>query len=374
MDSPQPAPGLLMARIGGVPVYLARGFVVIPLVLVVVFGAQVARIFPGLGASAYLVAAAFAVLFFLTVLAHELSHALAGRLLGQQARQIVVNLWGGHTEFTRAAAAPWRMIPVSLAGPVCNGLIGLAALALATSGNLGPVAGFVSYAFALVNIVLAVFNLLPGLPLDGGRVVEAVVWQATGRRWKGTLAAGWMGRGVAALTVVWFLRPLLRGERPDVFSVIWALLIAAMLWQAAGAAISHARVRSRAQDLDLRALMEPALAVPAGTTLGAVRHAMAEGGHSRAAVVVVGPQGPLGLLDPEAVSHVPPDRVETAPVEALSRRIDPHDVLDVDLTADALFEALAELRSGRFVVVQGPERAVVGVVPAAQLVAVLMAD
>ena len=91
------------------------------------------------------------------------------------------------------------------------------------------------------NIYVAILNALPGLPLDGGRALEALVWRLTGSRTKGTLTAGWCGRAVAIVVVAWSVGiPLWRGRTPSPTTSILVVFVALMLWRSAGAAIASA--------------------------------------------------------------------------------------------------------------------------------------
>src|SRR5699024_6941088 len=121
-----------------------------------------------------------------------------------------------------------------------------------------------TYAFAWANTFVAVFNLVPGLPLDGGFLLEALVWKVSGSRHLGTMVAGWAGRVLVVLVVIYALFPVLQGERISLTRVLWALVIGGFLWQGASQAVRigrHGAIASR------RTVGQAALAtgiVPAG--------------------------------------------------------------------------------------------------------------
>src|SRR4051812_1173799 len=262
-------PGLPLGRFLGAPVYLAPSWFAIALVVVVIFAPTVERsaaIPPPLN---YAIAALYAVLLLMSVLVHEFAHAAAARTLGLPVHAIVANLWGGHTQYADDSPTPGRSALVAAAGPLANGaltLLGIAAL----TGELAPIGGvthLLLVALVISNGFVAAFNLAPGLPLDGGRVVESLVWAVTRRRSTGTLVAGWCGRLVAIAVVAWLIvRPLLRGTLPDLFTLVWSLMIAVMLWQGASSAVAVGRVRSRAGRLRLPELIEPAAGRPEDDT------------------------------------------------------------------------------------------------------------
>lgn len=253
-----PGSGIPLGRVLGVPVRLAPSWFVIALVVVVLFAPSVEQS-TGLAAPAtWLVAALFAVLLLVSVLLHEIAHAATARALGLPVSEIVANLWGGHTQFSDESPTPGTTALVAVAGPLANAalaVVGWLALDLVGDG----LARILLLALVLTNGFVAVFNMAPGLPLDGGRVLEAAVWKVTGDRSQGTLAAGWCGRVVAVLLLLWMVgRPLLRGEQPQLTNVVWSAMIAALLWQGATAAIGVARLRRSAAMLRLEPLVEPA--------------------------------------------------------------------------------------------------------------------
>src|SRR3954470_18634774 len=259
-------PGLPLGRFLGAPVYLAPSWFVIALVVVVLFAPTVERSAAVGPPASYAIAVLYAVLLLLSVLVHEFAHAAAARSLGLPVHAIVANLWGGHTQFGDESPTPGRTALVAVAGPLANAALTLLGLVVLRSdlAPFGSVSRLLVVALVWSNGFVAAFNLAPGLPLDGGRVVESLVWGVTRRRSTGTLVAGWCGRVVAVAVVLFLvLRPLLLGVVPDLFTLVWSVLIAAMLWQGATAAIAVAQVRSRAGRLRLGDLVDPATGLPA---------------------------------------------------------------------------------------------------------------
>ncbi|GAB3188841.1 hypothetical protein GCM10027061_08680 [Nesterenkonia suensis] len=234
----------MIARVAGAPVRLQYSWFLISGAIMVLFGPQVQRIFPELGASAYLVAGAYALLLLVSVLAHELAHALTARAFGWPATEIELNLWGGHTQFVTQDATPGRSLAVALAGPTANLLI--AAVGWALIGALEPagVLGMLASVTVLVNLLVGLFNLLPGHPLDGGRLVESAVWHLTGSQDRGMLAAGWTGRGVSLAVAVTVLVLAGTGSpRVSVVVVVVATMVCFFLWQGASESVRVARAR-----------------------------------------------------------------------------------------------------------------------------------
>ncbi len=369
----QAAPGWKVGHVAGVPVHVSQSWLLIAALVTFLFGQQLA---PGLGGAGYLVAFGYAVALFLAVLVHEAAHAVAARAVGLPPTHIVITFWGGHTQFESEAASAGRSVLVAVVGPLANGVLAL--LSFLVSGAFstdtldgGAVAGRLLLAFTITNVFLAVFNLLPGLPLDGGRVLEALVWRITGSRSTGTVVAAWAGRVVAVLAIAYALLPLLQGRPLRLFTVVWAALIGAMLWSAAGQALKGAQIRSRAERLDLAVLVRPAVPVASGSTLAVLADAMRAHRGTAVAMVVVDAGGAVrGVLDPQAVQAVPAERHGEVLVDQVARRQDPGAVLDVHLAGDALIDAVQRIDAGDAVVVDGGK--VIGVVPVGEVVAHLL--
>jgi Zn-dependent protease len=190
--------GVGLGRVLGIPVRLDPTWFAGLAVLVVLSGELWA---PALtGTAAVLLSGAFALAFFACVVLHELAHALVARAVGVPTAEIRLFLFGGVARITGDPADPGGEALVAMAGPLASVLLaGL--LDLTSRVVAGPAGDLLAWLF-VGNLVVAAFNLLPGLPLDGGRVARALIWRVTGRRPLATRVTAVGGRVLAAALVV----------------------------------------------------------------------------------------------------------------------------------------------------------------------------
>ena len=163
-----------MARPFGIPVHVSPYWFIIAGVFIVIYANDLSNSLQGT-TTRYLVAAAFVVLLYLSVLVHELSHSLVARGYGLPVRRILLYPLGGISEIDREAPTPGREFAIAAAGPALSlvlGGIGWGLSQVATAGVTGALIRQLMFA----NIIVGLFNLLPGLPLDGGRMLRAVIW------------------------------------------------------------------------------------------------------------------------------------------------------------------------------------------------------
>jgi Zn-dependent protease/CBS domain-containing protein len=345
-------PGSL--RIGtflGVPIYADVSLFLTGAIVAIGFLPTLTTIDPTLGNRAYLLAAGFAVLLYLSILVHELAHAAVGRAFDLPVRSVALSMLGGVTDLGRSPQRPGRSFAISAAGPA-------ATLAIAAAGwgflQLAPDEGLVRallVQLTLSNVIVGIYNLLPGLPLDGGSMLAAVLWKVTGSELKGTVAAAWAGRFVAVLTAsLPFWVAARSGDAPSSLLVVWALVLAFVLWNGSSQALRSAKVRSRLPALTLRGLVRPSLPVPATTPLA---EALRRLGEARAGglVVVDGDGRPTGLVSEAAVSATPVDRRPWVTASDVARRLEPGLVLRADLVGEELIEALRDHPGSEYLVV-----------------------
>ncbi len=334
----------MVARVAGAPIVLTPSSALMAAVIALVFAPSVQARAPQLGTgSTYVVALGFAVLLLASVLVHELAHGLVARARGLQVREFALTLLGGHTAFSGGRVTPGTSALVAVVGPLAN-LVLAAVFGLAAGAtDVGGLAHLVLFSVAFANVFVGGFNLVPGLPLDGGQVLEALVWRVTGDRRRGAVVAGWAGRVVAVLFVAWVLGvPLAAGSSPDLVNVVWAAMIGAFLWSGASQAIGAAASARNLDALTVARVGVPAVGVAATAMLA---EADAARGIARAdAVVLLAPDGRVAAyVDPAAANAVPAQDRARVPVTAVSVTLPAGAVVDGSLQGTALVQAVARV-------------------------------
>jgi Zn-dependent protease len=213
--------GIPVARLFGIEVRVHLSWVFIIAIITVTVGERLGSL-PGGPETpiAWLIGAAASFVFLATVVVHELAHALVGRRFGVPADTISVHFIGSPAVVDVRAATPRAEASVALAGPAASVAIALAAMAIAllaaTSGiAVLEVPADILFVVGLLNLVLAGISIVPAFPLDGGRVVRAIVWASTGDERRGTRAAGRVGRWVGWVLLGSGFGVILLGNIPD---------------------------------------------------------------------------------------------------------------------------------------------------------------
>jgi Zn-dependent protease/CBS domain-containing protein len=328
-----------IGQIGGVDVLVRSSWLLVAALISVMLAPRVEQVQPGLGGGKYLAGLAFAVLLYLSVLVHEMSHALMAKRYGLPVRSITLHFLGGVTEIEGEPDTPRREFGVSVVGPLTSIAVGVVFLGLWFVTPEGLLRMAVE-GLAGANLIVGVLNLVPGLPLDGGRVLRAAVWKISGNPFRATIVAGWGGRVVAMAALAWpLLQPVLLGRPPDLVDYLLAFVIATFLWGGASAAIASARVRLKLPALQARALARRAIAVPHDLPLSeAVRRAQEQ--QAGSIVVLDRDDSPSGIVNEAAVLATPEERRPWLAVEAVSRTIEPGLMLPADMAGEPLIRAM----------------------------------
>ena len=354
-------PGIVLARPFGIPVYISPYWFVIAGVFIFVYANDLASTFHG--ATRFVVAAAFVVLLYLSVLVHELSHSVVARGFGLPVRRILLYPLGGFSEIEREPQTPGREFLVSAAGPALSLLLAAGGWGLTHVVTAGTIGGTLISQLMWANLVVGGFNLLPGLPLDGGRMLRAVIWKVTGRPGTSTIVAAWAGRVLAvAIFVVPFATGRVTGTGGDLVTVVWLAVIAAFMWTGAGQAIKATRFRERLPALQARRLARKAVSVAADTPVAeAIRRA--DESKARAVVVVDHDDKPIAILNETAVMATPEQRRPWIEAGSLARTLEPSLVLSADLSGMALLDAIRQAPATEYLLVE-PSGQVYGVLAA----------
>ena len=354
-------PGILLARPFGIPVYISPYWFVIAGVFIFVYANDLASTFHG--ATRFVVAAAFVVLLYLSVLVHELSHSVVARGFGLPVRRILLYPLGGFSEIEREPQTPGREFLMSAAGPALSLLLAAGGWGLTHVVTAGTIGGTLISQLMWANLVVGGFNLLPGLPLDGGRMLRAVIWKVTGRPGTSTIAAAWAGRVLALGLFVLVLAPPVEARiGGDLVTVVWLAVISAFMWTGAGQAIKATRFRERLPALQARRLARKAVSVAADTPLAeAIRRA--EESKARAVVVVDHDDKPIAILNETAVMATPEQRRPWIEAGSLARTLEPSLVLSADLSGMALLDAIRRAPATEYLLVE-PSGQVYGVLAA----------
>jgi Zn-dependent protease len=368
----RPAPGLRLATIGGVPVYVGRSWPIIALIIVATFGPSVANSRPELGLGAYAVALAYTLLLLVSVLAHEAAHAVVATRVGYRVNRVVADLWGGHTAYDSSNARPGASALVAIAGPAANALLALVGW-LAAPHVTGDITSLLVGALVYTNAFVAVFNLLPGLPLDGGFLVDSLVWRITGSRESGLIAAGWCGRVVTVLVVLAFVGwPLLNGRSPDLFNLLWALIIGGFLWVGATNAIRTGHASRLLSGIRIDSVWRRAASLPAHATAAEALALRTSGPGGSAVVVEDDGRNAIGLLDDDALRAIPEQSLSGVSVTSVMRQQPEGWVVEAtpDQSIATVVMTLQHLGIGA-VPVRGPDGRIDGIVLAGDLEAAL---
>ncbi len=350
MSDQRPPGTFKVGTVAGSDVLVSTSWFLVAALIAVIMAPLVEQVQPGLGALKYLAGLAFAVLLYGSVLLHEASHAVMAKRLGYPVTSITLHFLGGMTSIEGEAKRPREEFLIAVVGPLTSILVGVVALLLlpVTPDGLTRLA---MEGLAGANLLVGVLNLVPGLPLDGGRLLKAGVWRATGSIVRGTVVAGWGGRVAAVAALAWpLLQESVLGVPPNVVDFVLALVIAAFLWSGATASMSAARLRSRLPHLVARDLARRTLAVPADLPLAeAVRRAQ----EARAGgILTTTTDGrATGLVSEAALLATPEERRPWVPTSSVARTLEEGLRLPVGLRGEDLVRALTRTPAAEYLLV-----------------------
>ena len=229
-------------------------FIVFALVALSLGGSQFPNMRPGWSPALYWIMGAItAILFFASVLAHELAHSLVSKSRGVPVESITLFIFGGVARIKEEPKGPGGEFWMALAGPATSVGIGLAfgVLYYAIRQTGSPIALLARWLF-YVNLIVAIFNMIPGFPLDGGRILRSIIWKITGDIRKSTRVASTVGKVVAYSFILWGVWMLISGNR---FNGIWMAFIGWFLLNAASSSYRQLEIREMLRGVKVREIM-----------------------------------------------------------------------------------------------------------------------
>ncbi len=316
--------GLVTVRILGIPVVLAPSWLLIAALITWSLQLSFQHQRPGATATAtWLAAALGALLFFGSVLVHELSHSLVARHKRIPVRRIRLFIFGGVSELEHEPRSPGEEFAITIVGPLSSLAVGLGFLAIRQAFGEGLAGALFSW-LGVVNLYLGGFNLLPGFPMDGGRVLRSIVWRRTGSLRTATRVAALTGRGQASLMVLFGLWAYVtRGP-----AGLWLAFIGWFLFQAATVAGSPAGQARSLRGLRVADLMEPTTTSVSPALPLDVFRATGPAGGRPAWYPVVDPWGKtVGVIETAAVAALAEDKIARMRVADAMRPVGPDDVV-----------------------------------------------
>ncbi|HET6498324.1 MAG TPA: site-2 protease family protein [Coriobacteriia bacterium] len=306
-----------------------------------------------------------ALLFFASIVAHELSHSLVARAGGIKVEKVTLFMFGGVAEMEEEPARPGGEFALAVAGPLMSLFLAavfyLSYLVMAAAGVTDVVWAPIEY-LAVINFWVALFNMLPGFPLDGGRVLRAALWALGGDQLKATLWASRAGQFIGYSMVGLAVLGVLRGS----LDFIWFGLIGWFIAVLAEGAYRQQLVKASLEGVRVSALMSPhPVVAPGAITLDQLVEEYFLGGrHSRYPVESAG--SIIGLISLSDVKRVPREEWPTTYVAETADRDLEALLVAADEPADSVLRRLSEPTPGALLVVD--EGRLVGVLTRADVV------
>ncbi len=333
-----------MGRILGIPLTISYSWFIILALITFLLANRMGERYPNWStAEQWLIGAVATILFFVSVLIHELSHSVLAINRGIPVKGITLFIFGGISHIGREARTPFVEFIIAGVGPLSSFILAAAfyggyLLFRDVSDHLAEI----SVTLAFINISLGLFNMLPGFPLDGGRVLRSIIWGVTGNYWRATFMAARGGQVVAGLLIVGGLAMLLFLRE---FQGIWMAAIGWFLAMAASSSLNQFKLRKRMDGYSAEDLMTTSIeTAPPRISLEvlATEYIL----QSRQDVYFVErDERLLGMITFRAASRVPRNRWSHITVEETMMPVESIPVITPDVEA---LQALETIEARRF--------------------------
>lgn len=341
-----------IGKLFGIPFYINPSWFLVLGLVTLTYGNGLAAQFPLLPPGlSWLLGGITALLMFASVLAHELGHSFIALRQGIGVQSITLFLFGGLASLEEESKTPAGAFWVAIAGPLVSlCLFGLLTIVGVGSHLSGPIAAIVGV-LATINLSLALFNLIPGLPLDGGNILKALVWKITGKPYQGVKVASRVGQAFGWLAIASGLLPLLLTGS---FANVWNLIIGWFLLQNAGQAAQFATVQERLVGLTAADAVSPNSPIVADQlSLRQFADLLIFNPNNWRKFLVTNPEGTfVGTISIEALNTVSRDRWTEVRVAELVQAIEPATTIPAQEALMDVIRRLEEKQLAALTVVQ----------------------
>jgi len=362
-----------IGRIAGIEIGLHPSWFIIALLVTYSFAAgELPATYPNWQPLLYwVVGATITLLFFGSVLAHELSHAIVARRFGMQVHDITLFIFGGMATMEDDAKSPRQEALMAAAGPVLS--LGIGAVLWLVSGfvPVPAVSATVGW-LGFINITLGLFNLIPGFPMDGGRILRALLWRIRGDRYAATRNAATVGRLFGYLLIAVGVYIIFQGG--SLFSGVWLALIGWFLSSAAESTIAQVSIERSLRGVKVRDVMEtdPASVTPNESVSDLVNERFLRSG-ARSFLVRHDDGGLAGIVTLSDVRRVPREDWEPARVTDIMTRFADLATVGPETQVEAAMKLIQEREVNQLPVVDADGRTVIGLLTRAGILRLIEA-
>ena len=362
-----------IGRIFGVQIGLHPSWFVIALIVTYTMAAvELPGTYKGWGEGLYwIVGAVISLLFFASVLAHELSHAVVARRFGLKVRDITLFIFGGAATLEGEPKQPRDEALIAAAGPLTSLAIGAVLFGIDVLVDQQEILAIVGW-LGFINITLGLFNLIPGFPMDGGRILHALLWKIRGDRSVATRNAAGVGRLFGYLLIAGGIFLIFQGA--NLFTGVWLALIGWFLSNAAESAVAQVSVEHALKGIKVSEVMEsdPPSVTPNESVADLVNERLIRGGH-RSFLVRHDDGGLAGIVTLSDVRRMPRENWEAARVTDIMTRYADLATIGPDAELEAALKLLQEREVNQLPVVTDEGRTVVGLLTRAGILRLIEA-
>lgn len=321
MPQPQPSSGIYIGRIFKIPVYLHYSWFIIFALITFSFGEQFKQTNPAWSPAQYWsLGAAISILFFASIVFHELSHSVVAIHYKIPVHSITLFVFGGVSRITREADSARQEFNIAFIGPLSSFVLGGVFLLITYFTSRNSMIGVVSLYMSGVNFILGIFNLIPGFPMDGGRVLRAAIWGVTKNYDKASRIASRSGQLIAYIMIILGIWAIVQpNSAPRIiggqFGGLWLVFIGWFLLSAAQETYAQVAIRNTLEGLNAGDIMSPDVpTVPRDISLqDYVQEVLRTG---RRCHIVTGNGMAVGLVTLHRVQHFPRDEWNNTSVQA----------------------------------------------------------